>query len=615
MKRNICRIKIDEGRVSVVYEPSEAQPRQARARFDHKKALASFLQKSSTLSSEDFVQDGQKLFKQLLLSDQNNPNAYTIFERSFDAQERGLQLRLEIMADFLPQLLELPWEKLHDLVYRPLALDKRVPDYGFVRSLLNSGKEPSNTLPIYERPRILIVVANPSDMEAVSFHDTVLSFQPIESQRRLQETLALDTLFRQLQIDGRIAKFDVLRGEVLPNKLETSLLQGYPTLMRINQVLAAAELAGKPYHVLHFLAHGYVDDQGRGYLLLTNEEGAAELVSEDKFQNLFPRQHQLRLVVLAACQSDDGQQRSNQPLSGLAPAFLQTGIPSVIAMQTEITVVAARVFTQKFYESLMQSGLIDSAVLEARLAIDLANTGRTEWFTPVLYMQGDDPRLFVDDKSSITRPSKPQKRQEREMPTLVSQTLQGIPASVLIEIRIVLLGIEFLESDTQLRSIFVDDRLRPWVYGLPQANSIDVRVSQIINYLHNKYSDQNENGLLLLLQVLQERMDVRDQRYTSLEKVINSINQLAETEGESPESMANLTPTAERILRKKISQYFAMYELKTVAFDLGIDWGNLQATGNKPDAVRSLIIYAKSRDGLFDQLMEILRVERPHVDW
>jgi hypothetical protein len=250
-------------------------------------------------------------------------------------------------------------------------------------------------------PRVLAVICSPNNLE--SFVVEIRgpdgpqghSFAPIEAPFLPQQTLGLVDLFGSLQADGQIAGFRILRGPLPPPHDEhPALLSGYPTLDRIHQVLQTAEETGQPYHIVHFLAHGYVDENDGGYLLLTDEMGDAAPIHQNVFQSLFPQKHQVRLVLFAACQSGSGEQRIGRPLAGLAPTFLRVGIPAVIAMQDEITVRGAAAFTETFYQELTTHGYVDTAVVEARREIERRAPSRGEWVIPVLYSQDENPRLF-----------------------------------------------------------------------------------------------------------------------------------------------------------------------------------------------------------------------------
>ena len=164
-------------------------------------------------------------------------------------------------------------------------------------------------------------------------------------------------------------------------------------------MLQAAEEANQPYQFsISWLTVIWMK-MASGYLLLTDDMGDAALVHQNRFRSLFPRTHRVRLVFLAACQSGSGEQRIGRPLAGLAPTFLRVGIPVVIAMQDEISVRGAAAFTETFYEELMAHGYVDTAVVEARREMERRAPSRAEWGIPVLYLQDEEPRLFLPDRA------------------------------------------------------------------------------------------------------------------------------------------------------------------------------------------------------------------------
>lgn len=68
-----------------------------------------------------------------------------------------------------------------------------------------------------------------------------------------------------------------------------------------------------------------------------------------------------------------------------------------------------------------------------------------------------------------------------------------------------------------------------------------------------------------------------------------------------------------RLLRENIEKYFDLSELKTVTFDLKIDWENL-AGETKRDKIRSLLVDLEKNQRLLE-LLDLLRHERPKVEW
>jgi hypothetical protein len=97
------------------------------------------------------------------------------------------------------------------------------------------------------------------------------------------------------------------------------------------------------------------------------------------------------------------------PFSGLAQGFLRQGVPAVVAMQASITDDAALIFTRYFYRDLIESGIVDASLTEARLRMQ-ANGHPIEWGTPVLYMRAQSGQLFQPGINLDERKSPPEPR-------------------------------------------------------------------------------------------------------------------------------------------------------------------------------------------------------------
>ena len=390
-RRSLCRAKVSRDMVQVTYECGDQGSFQAHSTFDHQAAL----RLNSYPTKASIHEYGRALHDLLFLADPRQ-NVSSVFRRCFDDPSTCVQLAIEIVDETLTELLELSWEHLCDRDDRYLALERR---FRLVRWL--SSLPLSSNLPADVPPRVLVVVSNPGNLESFSVDvlgpdgPQAYSFTPIEAPFLPQQTLGLAELFDALKAEGRIAGYRILRGSLPPPHGEhPALIPGYPTLDRIHQELQMAERAGQPYHIVHFLAHGYLDEMGSGYLLLTDEMGDAAPVHQSAFQSLFPQKHQVRLVLFAACQSGSGEQRIGQPLAGLAPAFLRLGFQAVIAMQSEVSFHGAAAFTETFYQELTTHGYVDTAMVEARREMERRAPSQGEWVTPVIYLQSAEPRLF-----------------------------------------------------------------------------------------------------------------------------------------------------------------------------------------------------------------------------
>ena len=390
-RRSLCRAKVSRDMVQLTYECGDQGLLQAHSTFDHQAAL----QLNAHPTKASLHQYGRALYDLLFLADPRQ-NVSAVFSRCFDDPGTSVQLAIEIVDEILTELLELSWEHLCDRDDRYLALESRFRLVRRLSSLPLSGSPPADDL-----PRVLVVVSNPDNLESFSVDvlgadgPQAYSFAPIEPPFLPRQTLGLAELFDALKAEGKIAGYGVLRGPLPPPHGEhPALIPGYPTLDRIHQELLMAERAGQPYHIVHFLAHGYLDEKGSGHLLLTDEMGDAAPIHQNAFQSLFPQKHQVRLVLFAACQSGSGEQRIGQPLAGLAPAFLRLGFPAVIAMQSQVSMHGAAAFTETFYQEVTTHGYVDTAMVEARREMERRAPSQGEWVIPVMYLQSAESRLF-----------------------------------------------------------------------------------------------------------------------------------------------------------------------------------------------------------------------------
>lgn len=67
------------------------------------------------------------------------------------------------------------------------------------------------------------------------------------------------------------------------------------------------------------------------------------------------------------------------------------------------------------------------------------------------------------------------------------------------------------------------------------------------------------------------------------------------------------------ILHKQIDQYFSFNEIKTICFDLGVDYENIP--GNIRSAFTRNLIVSLAKQNRLQELVGIVRAERPFLDW
>jgi len=86
-----------------------------------------------------------------------------------------------------------------------------------------------------------------------------------------------------------------------------------------------------------------------------------------------------------------------------------------------------------------------------------------------------------------------------------------------------LLNCGFFDSDSHVRTLFVDARLALWQYHVPEAQTQDMRVRKLIDALLNQYNEVQANGLVLLLQVIKDQLFATDVLYQELSDLIHEL--------------------------------------------------------------------------------------------
>jgi len=263
-------------------------------------------------------------------------------------ERKGIRWRLALD----PGLEDLPWEFLCERD-RFLALDPRNPIVRYIKP--DTWISPLKA----EHPlRLLVVIASPKD------------------------EVQLDTDAEKQRI------LEALKPLVEKGQLQISIIEGPDTWERIIDTLLPDQT-----HILHFIGHGAFDDRNQqGVLVMEDRDGKALRINSERLSVLMQGKSRLRLIVLNSCLGSVGE--SVQPFSSVAAGMVRSGIPAVIAMQFEITDVAAREIAETFYAALALNRPVDAALTEARRKIYLTQDDSLEWATPILYMQVPDGQLF-----------------------------------------------------------------------------------------------------------------------------------------------------------------------------------------------------------------------------
>ncbi len=346
---------------------------------------------------ESVVDFGKQLFESLFVDE-----VKSAFRRSQDRarlEKKGLRVRLRIDA---PDLSTLPWEFMYDASTGDyICLSSETP---LVRYL--QFDRPPEELTVKPPITILAMVSSPKDRPALDAQH--------EKERMQAATAAL-------QAAG------LLRIEWLAGSTWRDLQQ---TLRR------------NDYHIFHFVGHGGFDAAaGEGVLAFTDDAGNSQLLSATEVGRLLGDERTLRLVVLNSCLGAKGN--TTDIFSSTSATLVRRGVPAVVAMQYEISDLAAIEFSRSLYEAIADGMPVDAAVGEARKAISVSARNSVEWGTPVLHMRSHDGVLFTIDgptptelkatgtykTAPVVMPSAPAAPQPVATPVATSHRLMDPPAA------------------------------------------------------------------------------------------------------------------------------------------------------------------------------------------
>ncbi len=282
-----------------------------------------------------------------------------------DSQGVSLRMRLFI-GPTAGELHCLRWETLRDPTRdAPLLTGERV---FFSRYLSSRDWEPARLRPRTDPDSVpghglqaLVVVASPSDL--TKYH------------------------LAEVDVTAELARVRAALGPMPVVELASG---GQASLIHIVELLRAGP------DIFYLVCHGALVD-GEPWLWLEDAQtGATERVSgAELVTRLTELAQRPRLAVLVSCQSA-GAGRSAPAgcdggvLAGLGPRLAEAGIPAVIAMQGNISMVTAAQFMPRFFRELLRDGQIDRAVSVARGDV----RQRPDWWMPVLFMRLKSGRIW-----------------------------------------------------------------------------------------------------------------------------------------------------------------------------------------------------------------------------
>lgn len=296
---------------------------------------------------------GMALGKSLFSADAIGP-CYAECLAVGQSRDDGLRVRLEVEP---PELQALLWERLYQPLegnWLPIGSTATTPFSRYIRP--REWKRPS---PVTERPlRVLLVIASPADVS-----DYGLDAIGLEERQWIRHAL-----------------------ESLPDLAVTTLESGTqhpPTLNEIRGQLASG------FHLVHFLCHGAHQAAGTA-LFLEGDQGKVDPVEQARLIEAFRVLKTPPVACfLSACES--ALRDRHDALLPLGPRLVEEGgVQAVVAMTGKVGLRIAQVFAGQFYARLLQHGVVDLAVNEARALVQ----DDWDWGVPVLFSRLEDNQLI-----------------------------------------------------------------------------------------------------------------------------------------------------------------------------------------------------------------------------
>jgi hypothetical protein len=300
---------------------------------------------------QPYAEFGGQLFSALFSGDVRD--LYMKHPAVTGAGETALRIRLRFAG--APALANLPWEYMYD-GSDFVALTGAV---SVTRQI--DADRPIRPLGVNGPLRVAVTASAPTDQAAIDAGE---------------EVAGLRTALAPLVAAG------LVRIDVAPDG----------TIGTLASMIRAAEAAGNPFHVWHFIGHGrHLPREGATYLAFESANGTSQMHSGFELGTLLSTHPSLRLAVLNVCEG--ARAAPEDSLTSVGAALVARGLPAAIAMQFTITDQAAIRFAEEFYRAVVDGGCIDTAVGDARRGIFFM-PNESEWATPVIMSRADDGVLF-----------------------------------------------------------------------------------------------------------------------------------------------------------------------------------------------------------------------------
>ena len=248
--------------------------------------------------------------------------------------------------------------------------------------------------------RLLFLAANPEDAAQLRLHEEARDIQEKLRGARFRDFISLRT-----------------RWAVRANDLMQALNEDRP-------------------HIVHFSGHG----TGPGGIMLLNEGRGARKISSESLRQLFSvLRHNVRVVVLNACYTDEQ-----------AGAIAEV-VDAVVGMSEAIRDDSARIFSSSFYRALGFGASVANAFEQGQLAISLEIEDRQQAQVPVLITRPEVDAtkiMLIGEEPSFLRLAKDgaEKASQTASPWERVGDVDEVPSPHRIDVVNPQMGRAFLES-------------------------------------------------------------------------------------------------------------------------------------------------------------------------
>jgi CHAT domain-containing protein len=154
------------------------------------------------------------------------------------------------------------------------------------------------------------------------------------------------------------------------------------------------ELRECRYHVVHYAGHGRYDHgspekSGLFFRERKNRSSPVRRMSASELKLLLENSD-LRLFYLSCClgsRTGDRGQLLDDDFLGIADSLVYAGVPAVMGFRWPVSDDGAKRLALAFYQSLLDQGDVDLALLHARREVAMANKDDQTWLSPILVIQ------------------------------------------------------------------------------------------------------------------------------------------------------------------------------------------------------------------------------------